>query len=144
MTDVLSKEQRKKCMSRVKSKDTKPEVLVRSFLFSHGFRFRLHRKDLPGKPDIVLPKYKTAIFINGCFWHGHSDCRYAKRPLTNAEFWQDKINSNIIRDSENLSKLQRMGWRTYTIWQCELKAKHRETTLRNLSRYIENANNDLP
>ena len=138
MADVLSKEQRAKCMSRVKSKNTKPEILVRCFLFAHGYRFRLHRKDLPGTPDIVLPKYNIAIFVNGCFWHGHN-CRYAKLPATNTTFWQEKIKSNIIRDSANLSELHHIGWQTYTIWQCELKPKQKEKTLENLLRYIENA-----
>lgn len=138
MADVLSKEQRAKCMSRVKSKNTKPEILVRCFLFAHGYRFRLHRKDLPGTPDIVLPKYNIAIFVNGCFWHGHN-CRYAKLPATNTIFWQEKIKSNIIRDSDNLSELHHIGWQAYTIWQCELKPKQKEKTLENLLRYIENA-----
>lgn len=95
MADVLSKEERKRCMSHIRGTNTKPEILVRQFLFRHGFRFRIYRKDLPGKPDIVLPKYKTAIFINGCFWHGHSGCKYATIPKTNYEFWLDKITGNI-------------------------------------------------
>lgn len=140
MADVLSKEQRAKCMSMVKSKNTKPEIQVRCFLFAHGFRFRLHRKDLPGKPDIVLPKYKIAIFVNGCFWHGHN-CRYAKLPATNTVFWQEKIKGNVVRDTKNISELQRMGWRIYIIWQCELKPKLIETTLENLLRDIDNAKN---
>lgn len=138
MADVLSKEQRQRCMSHVKSKNTKPEVLVRRFLFAHGFRFRLYRKDLPGKPDIVLPKYKTAIFINGCFWHGHENCKYAKLPETNHEFWLNKINGNIQRDINTSSKLAEMGWRVFTIWQCELKPKTIENTLNNLITELQN------
>lgn len=102
MADVLSKEQRRKCMSHIKSTNTKPEILVRRFLFARGFRFRLYRKDLPGKPDIVLPKYKTVIFINGCFWHGHDGCKYAKLPETNHAFWLDKISGNVERDKYQL------------------------------------------
>lgn len=129
MADVLSKEQRQRCMSRIKSKDSKPELMVRQFLFANGFRFRLHRKDLPGKPDLVLPKYKTAIFINGCFWHGHSDCKYASIPETNYEFWSSKISGNIERDRINTSKLKDLGWRVVEIWQCQLKPKTKEDTL---------------
>lgn len=138
MADVLSKEQRQRCMSHVKSKNTKPEVLVRRFLFAHGFRFRLYRKDLPGKPDIVLPKYKTAIFINGCFWHGHENCKYAKLPETNHEFWLTKINGNIQRDITTSAKLTEMGWRIFTIWQCELKPKNIDNTLNNLITELQN------
>lgn len=125
-------------MSHVKSKNTKPEVLVRRFLFAHGFRFRLYRKDLPGKPDIVLPKYKTAIFINGCFWHGHENCKYAKLPETNHEFWLTKINGNIQRDITTSAKLTEMGWRVFTIWQCELKPKNIDNTLNNLITELQN------
>lgn len=132
MTDVLSKEQRKRCMSHIRSKDTKPEVMVRHFLFSRGFRYRLYRKDLPGKPDIVLTKYKTVIFINGCFWHGHKDCKYATLPSENHDFWLTKISGNIERDKLNYEKLNKLGWKVIEIWQCELKPKFRENTLNNL------------
>ena len=132
MTDVLSKEQRKRCMSHIRSKDTKPEVMVRHFLFSRGFRYRLYRKDLPGKPDIALTKYKTVIFINGCFWHGHKDCKYATLPSENHDFWLTKISGNIERDKLNYEKLNKLGWKVIEIWQCELKPKFRENTLNNL------------
>lgn len=138
MADVLSKEQRQRCMSRIKSKDSKPELMVRQFLFANGFRFRLHRKDLPGKPDIVLPKYKTVIFINGCFWHGHSDCKYASMPETNYEFWSSKISGNIERDRINTSKLKDLGWRVVEIWQCQLKPKTKEETLNTLINTLQN------
>jgi DNA mismatch endonuclease (patch repair protein) len=95
MSDILSTEQRHHCMSRIKNKNTKPEILVRKYLFSKGFRFRLNKKDLPGKPDIVLPKFKTVIFINGCYWHGHIDCKFSKLPETNRMFWENKINGNV-------------------------------------------------
>lgn len=110
-------------MSRIKSKNSKPELLVRRFLFAQGYRFRLHRKDLPGCPDIVLPKYKTAIFINGCFWHGHDNCKYFKLPNTNRKFWESKISSNKIRDEISISSLKELGWKVIIIWQCSLKTK---------------------
>ena len=110
MSDVLTKEQRHHCMSNVKSKNTKPEILVRKFLFSHGYRYRVNRKDLPGKPDIVLPKYKTVVFINGCFWHGHKNCKYATIPESNREFWLTKITGNVKRDKQTREKLISMGW----------------------------------
>ena len=138
MADVLSKEQRRKCMSHIRSKDTRPEILVRRFLFSNGFRFRLHRKDLPGKPDIVLPKYKTAIFINGCFWHGHPDCKYATIPETNREFWLSKISGNVERDKITYSRLAELGWKVIEIWQCQLKPKTKDITLQNLLTELHN------
>ena len=138
MIDVLSKEQRKRCMSHVRGKDTKPEVMVRQFLFAQGFRYRLYRKDLPGKPDIVLPKYKTVIFINGCFWHGHSGCKYATIPEANHDFWLAKISGNVERDKSNYAKLFELGWKVIEIWQCELKPKFREQTLNNLLTELRN------
>ena len=138
MTDVLSKEQRKRCMSHVRGKDTKPEVMVRQFLFAQGFRYRLYRKDLPGKPDIVLPKYRTVIFINGCFWHGHTGCKYATIPEANHDFWLAKISGTIERDKSNHAKLFELGWKVIEIWQCELKPKFREQTLYNLLTELRN------
>ena len=125
-------------MSHVRGKDTKPEVMVRQFLFAQGFRYRLYRKDLPGKPDIVLPKYKTVIFINGCFWHGHSGCKYATIPEANHDFWLAKISGNIERDKTNYAKLYELGWKVIEIWQCELKPKFREQTLNNLLTELRN------
>ena len=125
-------------MSHVRGKDTKPEVMVRQFLFAHGFRYRLYRKDLPGKPDIVLPKYRTVIFINGCFWHGHSGCKYATIPEANHDFWLAKISGNIERDKSNYAKLYELGWKVIEIWQCELKPKFREQTLNNLLTELRN------
>lgn len=138
MSDVLTKEQRHRCMSNVKSKNTKPEIMVRRFLFSKGYRYRVNRKDLPGKPDIVLPKYKTVVFINGCFWHGHQDCKYATIPETNHEFWLSKINGNVERDNINWEKLSQLGWKVIDIWQCQLKPSERETTLNNLISILSN------
>ena len=108
-------------MSRIRSKDTKPEMLVRRFLHSQGFRYRLHVKDLPGKPDIVLPKYKTVIFIHGCFWHGHEGCKYYVVPKTRTEWWLDKIHKNNLNDSKAEEELKLLGWRIIKIWECGLK-----------------------
>lgn len=138
MSDVLTTEQRHRCMSRVRSKNTKPEIMVRQFLFSHGFRYRINRKDLPGKPDIVLPKYKTVVFINGCFWHGHENCKYATIPETNRDFWQTKISRNIERDKQTREKLVADGWNVIDIWQCQLKSKDKQFTLNNLISILRN------
>lgn len=121
MTDIHEPEVRSYNMSRIRSKDTKPEMIVRQFLHKHGFRFRLHVKDLPGRPDIVLPKYKTIIFINGCFWHGHEECKYYVVPKTRTKFWEDKIKYNKNRDYKNEVDLRNKGWRVIIIWQCQLK-----------------------
>lgn len=109
-------------MSKIYGKETKPEILVRKYLFAHGFRYRKNVNDLPGTPDIVLPKYKTVIFINGCFWHGHN-CRKGKLPTTNIEFWTKKINGNIERDKINYNLLYQTGWNIITIWQCQINNK---------------------
>jgi len=134
--DVHSKDVRSYNMSCIKSKNTKPEEIVRKFLFSHGFRYRKNDKRYPGTPDIVLPKYKTVIFINGCFWHGHSGCRYFVVPKSNTEFWLSKINRNTERDEEKISQLKEMGWNVVVIWECELKPKCRVETLDNLINQI--------
>lgn len=130
--DKLSKEQRHRCMSAIKGRDTKPELLVRKFLFSRGFRYRLNHPRLPGHPDIVLLKYRTVIFVNGCFWHGHEGCRFFVLPKTNAEFWRNKIERNRNRDKEERQKLASMGWHCITVWECQLKPKVRQYTLKSL------------
>ena len=112
---------RSKNMSAIKSKNTKPEVEVRKLLHSMGFRFRLHKKDLPGSPDIVLPKYKTVIFVHGCFWHRHENCKYASNPKTRVEFWNKKFKDNIERDFVNQEELKSFGWKSKIIWECETK-----------------------
>lgn len=119
--DVLSREKRSQIMASVKSSDTKPEMLVRRYLHAHGFRYGLHNRKLPGSPDIVLRKYKTIIFINGCFWHGHEGCKYYRLPKSNLEFWQTKIERNRQRDIETIEALKAKGWRVITIWECELR-----------------------
>ena len=125
-------EQRSYNMSRIHSKNTKPEELVRKFLFSQGFRYRKNDAKLPGKPDIVLPKYKAVIFVNGCFWHGHEGCRYFVWPKINAEFWKEKITGNIQRDKHNHQLLANQGWRVIEIWECQLKRSVADNTLQNL------------
>lgn len=130
--DNHTKEVRSYNMSRIRSKDTKPEEMVRKYLFSKGLRYRKNVKDLPGKPDIVLSKYKTVIFVNGCFWHGHEGCRYFVMPKSNTEYWNDKIENNIKRDILTYKKLSEMGWKIVVVWECELKKEKMERTLCNL------------
>ena len=120
--DKVSPEIRSHTMASVKSYNTKPEVIVRKLLHSLGYRFRLQRKDLPGRPDIVLPKYKIAIFVNGCFWHRHEGCKRATMPTSHLEYWEAKFARNIIRDKENYRKLEELGWHALIIWECELKS----------------------
>ena len=116
-------------MSRIRGKDTKPEMLVRKYLFSRGFRFRKNDKRYPGRPDIVLPKYRTVVFVNGCFWHGHEGCKYFVWPKSNVEFWRNKIETNTKRDRENYRRLRDMGWNIVIIWECELKKNVFEDTM---------------
>ena len=117
-------EQRSRNMSAIKSKNTKPEIKVRKVLHSMGYRFRLHSKDLPGSPDIVLPKYKTVIFVHGCFWHRHENCKYASTPKTRKEFWEAKFRENINRDKKHQENLSSMGWKIIIVWECEIKDKY--------------------
>jgi DNA mismatch endonuclease, patch repair protein len=121
MTDRFTPAKRSEIMSEIKGRDTGPEKEIRRLLHRLGYRFRLQRKELPGKPDIVLPKYRTVIFMHGCFWHGHVECLRSKRPTTNIEFWNKKIDANIRRDIEAGSQLEKMGWRVFTVWQCQIK-----------------------
>ena len=122
MPDTLTKEQRHRCMSQIRSKNTKPEVLVRKELFRRGYRYRINVSKLPGKPDIVLPKHRTVIFVNGCFWHGHEGCKHFVLPKTNREYWEYKIRSNQQRDNRAVKMLQDIGWNVITIWECNLTA----------------------
>lgn len=132
MTDVHEPEVRSYNMSRIRGKDTKPEMLVRRFLHSRGFRFRLHDNKLPGKPDIVLLKYKTVIFVNGCFWHGHDNCKYFKIPATRTEWWFNKIVQNKRLDQINCEKLTDLGWKVITIFECKLRKELQSETLNEL------------
>ena len=136
MADVHTKRVRSYNMSRIKAKDTRPEMLVRKYLFSEGFRYRLHDKKLPGKPDIVLPKYRTIIFVNGCFWHGHKRCKYFVIPKTRTEWWLDKINTNTLRDRQRSKDLVNDGWKVMVVWECQLKPDRIEETIRSLIRNI--------
>jgi DNA mismatch endonuclease (patch repair protein) len=129
MPDVHTKEQRSFNMSRIKGKDTKPEMLVRKYLHAQGFRYKLHDKTLPGKPDLVLPKYKTVLFVHGCFWHGHTNCRYFKIPQTRTEWWTEKINKNIANDLNAIKMLKKEGWKIITLWECDLKSDKINNTL---------------
>ncbi len=136
MADVHDKATRSYNMSRIKGKDTKPEMLVRKFLHANGYRYRLHTKDLCGKPDIVLPKYSTVIFINGCFWHGHEGCKYFTIPKTKTAWWLNKINTNIANDKKAIKTLRKDGWKVITIWGCELKTNKSERTLHKLLKQL--------
>lgn len=136
--DNHSKEARSYNMSKIRSTGTKPEEMVRKYLFSRGLRYRKNVKTLPGKPDIVFPKYRTAVFVNGCFWHGHNGCRYFVMPKSNTEYWESKINSNIARDQKTYDNLLALGWNVLVVWECELKKDKRENTLENLYYKIRN------
>lgn len=132
MADVHDKKTRSFNMSRIKSKNTKPEWIVRRFLHAAGFRYRLHERNLPGKPDIVLPKYKTAVFVQGCFWHGHLACKFSTIPKTRTEWWRSKIDRNVLNDKKNKSALIGIGWTVIEIWECNLKKNKRVETLEAL------------
>ena len=150
MADIMTPEQRSRCMSAIKGKDTKPEMIVRKYLFSKGLRYRLHVRSLPGNPDIVLPKYKTVIFINGCFWHGHEGCKFYRLPKSNVEFWESKIINNKNRDVLNEIKLEELGWRVIRIWECEIRrVQDRNQSLEKLynqivKKYIRYDQNEIP
>ena len=121
MADSVSQAKRTEIMSSVKQRHTKPEIVVRKILHRHRFRFRLHNKKLPGTPDIILPKHKAVIFVHGCFWHQHEGCRKSRRPTSNVEFWNEKLDKNVARDSRKESELKKLGWKVLTIWDCEIK-----------------------
>lgn len=143
MVDVHNPEQRSYNMSRIRNKDTAQELIVRKSLFAKGFRFRLHVKNLPGKPDIVLKKYKTVIFVNGCFWHGHKDCKYFVIPKTRTQWWLDKINKNIENDRNAIALLTHAGWRVIILWECNLKPVHVNKTLAELPVLIKGPIDEL-
>ena len=129
MADVHSKEIRSYNMSRIRSRNTKPELLVRHFLFRNGFRYRLHIKALSGSPDIVLKKYNTVVFIHGCFWHGHTDCKYFQMPETRKQYWEPKIARNIANDLKHVQSLKAQGWKVIVVWECELRKTKIDETL---------------
>lgn len=129
--DLWSKAKRSEVMSKIRSKNTKPEIMLRKLLFAKGYRYRVHNKDLPGKPDIVLRKYRTAIFVHGCFWHYHQDCREGRIPDTNTTFWKTKLSKNVIRDEKNKQALLADGWKVITVWECEIE-KQTESVLKSI------------
>lgn len=140
MPDIFAPEKRHEIMQNVKTKNTAPEIKLRSLLHKNGFRFRVNRKDLPGKPDIVLPKYRAVIFVHGCFWHGH-DCPRGQRPQTNADFWNQKIDRNAIRDKSDVSLLESLGWRVLIVWECEIKKKNEEVLLSRVKEFLLHSTN---
>lgn len=133
MTDTISKEHRSWNMSRIRGKNTKPEIIVRSLLHKMGYRFRINRRDLPGKPDIVLPKYKTVIFVHGCFWHMHKNCSDATIPKTRTDWWREKLESNVKRDRKNIRKIKLLGWKVHVIWECEIKKNNYRLLIEKLN-----------
>lgn len=130
-------------MSQIRKTDTKPELRVRKFLFTNGFRYRLYNKKLPGNPDIVLPKYKAIIFVNGCFWHAHEGCKYNRLPKTRTEYWHPKILGNVERDKLNLKALKKLGWKTFVLWECDLKSASTETTMNKLIKKLTKRLNEI-
>jgi DNA mismatch endonuclease (patch repair protein) len=134
MADMFTRERRSEIMANIRSVDTVPELELRKLVHSLGYRFRLHRADLPGKPDLVLPRHKVAILMHGCFWHGHT-CKDGRKPRSNAAYWDQKLERNTIRDKQNLSALRRLGWRCLVVWECQLKK--RDQLLRRIARYLE-------
>lgn len=142
MADIFSKEKRHEIMSHIKSDDTKPELKVRKYLFAQGFRYRKNDRRYPGRPDIVLPKYRTVVFVNGCFWHGHEGCKLYSTPKSNSEFWKAKIERNQTRDIGNRAELEKLGWRVLTVWECEVSTKEKfEERMETLVELIRH-NND--
>lgn len=136
MPDTMTPEQRHRCMSNIGSKNTKPEMIVRRWLWRQGFRYRLNVKRLPGTPDIVIPKLSTVIFVNGCFWHAHQGCDKYRVPSTNVSFWEEKFKRNRERDARNYNSLHKMGWYVLVVWECQLDKSHRHNTLIALSRRL--------
>ena len=136
MTDTFTPKQRSEIMAKIHSADTVPEVELRRLLHALGYRFRVHRSDLPGKPDVVLPRYHAAIMMHGCFWHGHT-CQDGRRPRSNTEYWNKKLDRNLQRDKKNVAALRRLGWRCLTVWECQLN--NQEQLRQRIIRFLEGA-----
>ncbi|MCY3825742.1 MAG: DNA mismatch endonuclease Vsr [Nitrospinae bacterium] len=141
MTDIVDKQRRSKMMSKIRGRNTVPELVVRRIAHKLGLRFRLHRKDLPGCPDLVFPKYRLVVFVHGCFWHRHEGCQYAYKPKSRIEFWTEKFASNVARDRRNEEALRNLGWRVLVIWECE--TKNEGSVKQNLTKYINRDDPDL-
>lgn len=137
--DVYDKKKRSEIMARIKGQNTQPELLVRSIVHNLGYRFRLHRRDLPGNPDIAMPKHRKVTFVHGCFWHGHKRCPRAARPATNIAFWRKKLDSNIARDRRNIRLLRKAGWRVLVVWQCQTRKP--ETLKKTLLKFLREEGN---
>lgn len=142
--DIWTKEKRSEVMSKIRGKNTKPEIILRSQLFKQGFRFRVHQKNLPGKPDIVLAKYKTAIFVHGCFWHYHKNCREGRIPSTNSKFWKVKLDKNVQRDEVHRLQLEKLGWQVIIVWECDIELKLKNVLNRIIQSLKTNSINTLP
>jgi DNA mismatch endonuclease (patch repair protein) len=142
MKDQITSKRESVLMSKIRKKDTKPELLVRKFLFKNGLRFKLYNRKLIGNPDITLPKFHTVIFINGCFWHAHNNCKYNKMPKSNTSYWTPKILGNAERDVRNKKELKKLGWEVLTIWECELKKANQEKTLGKLLNHLFTISNE--
>jgi DNA mismatch endonuclease, patch repair protein len=136
--DIWSRKKRSEVMSKIKGKNTKPEIILRSALFKRGYRFRIHKKDLPGKPDIALPKYRTVIFVHGCFWHYHKDCREGRIPSSNSNFWKEKLERNISKDKRHIESLESAGWKVIVVWECEIE-RHFEEMLLKCTQILNNS-----
>lgn len=132
MTDVVDRKTRSRMMAAITGRNTAPERIVRSFLHRAGLRFRLHRRDLPGRPDLILPRYRTAVFVHGCFWHRHTGCRFATTPASNKEFWARKFEENVRRDRRTIRTLRRAGWRVIVVWECRTGERHLERVLQKI------------
>ena len=136
MTDIVRPETRSRMMARIRGKDTQPEMAIRRALHAAGFRYRLHVPSLPGRPDLVLPKYSAVCLVHGCYWHRHADCRYATTPATRPEFWKEKFRSNVERDRRQQRQLREMGWRVAVVWECALKQKKADVVVKRLIRWL--------
>jgi len=142
LADIFSPGKRSEIMRKIKPRGSKQEIFIRKLVHSMGYRYRLHKKNLPGTPDLVFPKYKKVIFVHGCFWHGHEGCKRSALPTTNFEFWKKKISGNVKRDKSNYQRLEQLGWKYMTVWQCEIKESQKEKLKRTISNFLK-LNNTL-